>query len=50
MQCYAAVPDRSLPCCGVRSRRAAGVVLNSDGGDSYAAVIYRLNKEQGWPG
>ena len=29
---------RSLPCYGVRSRRAAGAVLNSDGSDSRAAT------------
>ena len=36
---------RSLPCSGVRSRRAAGAVLNLDNGGGRAAISRRLNKE-----
>ena len=36
---------RSLPCRGVRSRRAAGAVLNSDGSGSRAAINRRSIKE-----
>ena len=35
---------RSLPCRGTRSCRAAGVVLNSDNGDSRAAISSRSIK------
>ena len=36
---------RSLPCCGIRSCRVAGEVLNSDGSDSRAAISRRSIKE-----
>ena len=36
---------RSLPCYGVRSRRAAGAVLNSDGSGGRAAIGRRSIKE-----
>jgi len=36
---------RSLPYCSVRSCRAASVVLNLDGSNSYAAISRYLNKE-----
>ena len=36
---------RSLPCRGIRSRRVAGAVLNSDGSDSRAAISRRSIKE-----
>ena len=36
---------RSLPCRGIRSRRAAGAVLNSDGSNGRAAIGRRSNKE-----
>ena len=36
---------RPLPYRGVRSRRAAGTVLSSDGSDNRAAISRRLNKE-----
>ena len=41
---------RSPPRCGVRSRRAAGAVLNSDSGGGRAAISRRSIKEQGRPG
>jgi hypothetical protein len=40
----------SLPCRGVYSYCAAGVVLNLDSSDGRAAISCRLNKELRWPG
>ena len=36
---------RSLPYYSIRSRYAAGAVLNSDGSDGRAIIGRRLNKE-----
>ena len=44
-QYYAAAFVQVFPCRGVRSRCAAGAVLNSDGSDSRAAIGRRSIRE-----